>query len=207
VKPALPRLLVITDWALGEDALLSRLEAALTAGPDIGVQHRWPGVDGRTFLRSGERLASLCQRKKAPLFVNGRLDVALLLGAHLHLPSNGLSPLSVRPHLPEDRLVSIAVHSESEAVNARGADFALVSPVFTPGSKRSASAPLGLEGFARLSSLLPCPAFALGGVSPESATGLPPGTRLAAISSVLHAADPQAAAAQLLRPVKASSVE
>jgi thiamine-phosphate pyrophosphorylase len=191
-KPApLPRLVVITDWSLGADTLLARLERALNAGPGIAVQHRHPEASARVFFEEGVRLRDLCARFDAPLFVNRRLDVALSLGANLHLPSTGLLPADV----PKGAMrLSVAVHSDEEARRASGADLALVSPVF----EKKGMTPLGLDGFERLKALLPCPAYALGGVDAKRRVQSAAGH--AVISAVLHAADPQVAAAQLLRP-------
>ena len=121
------------------------------------------------------------------------------MGAHLHLPAGGLTPGDVRPHLPAGRLVSVAVHDAREAGEARGADLALVSPVFSPGSKPDDTRPtLGPEGFRRLADALPCPALALGGITPERAGLLPGAYGFAVISGVLEAEDPVAAAKTLL---------
>jgi thiamine-phosphate pyrophosphorylase len=107
----------------------------------------------------------------------------------------------VRPHLPEGRLVSVAVHDEQEARRARGADLALVSPVFPPGSKPDDTRPtLGPEGFRKLASALPCPALALGGITPERALLLGGAAGFAVISGVLEAEEPGAAARALCRP-------
>lgn len=195
-------LLLVTDWSLGPRALLEKLEAALGAGAGVAVQHRHPGQTARAFLEEGRALAALCARHGAPLFVNGRLDVALALGAHLHLPANALPATEARPHLP-GRLISAAVHSEAEAREAEGADLALVSPVFAPGSKPAdPRAPLGDEGFHRLAALLPCPAFALGGLSPERVRPLRPLAGVAVISAVLGAADPGRAVADFLAALR-----
>jgi thiamine-phosphate pyrophosphorylase len=125
--------------------------------------------------------------------------VALLVGAHLHLPTMGPTVEDVRPHLPAGRQVSVAVHDASEARLARGADLALVSPVYAPGSKPGDIRPrLGPEGFRALAALLPCPSLALGGITPERAAGLPGAHGFAVISAVLEAADPTAVARALL---------
>ena len=195
----LPRLIVITDWALGEGVLLPRLAAALSLGPPVAVQHRHPEALGRQFFDEARRVGDLAAKAGCAFFVNGRLDVALATRAHLHLPANGLALSDVRPHLPAGCLVSVAVHDEAQAAAAAGADLALVAPVFAPGSKRDdARPPLGAGGFARLAGLLPCPAYALGGVSALSAASLRGAAGAAAISSVLHAADPKSAAAAIL---------
>lgn len=185
----IPRLVVITDWSLGEAALFSRLEAALGTRVPIAVQHRHPGVTTRTYFEEAQRLQARCERFGAPLFVSARLDLALALGAHLHLPAWALPPKEVRGALPKGRWISVAVHDEREARDAEGADFALVSPVFPTASKPGV-APLGAEGFARLAGQLSCPAFALGGVTAERAIGLVDVAGVAVISAVLNADDP-----------------
>lgn len=196
---ALPSLIVITDWGLGKDELLGRLRLVASLGPRVAIQHRHPDAPVRAFLDEAKALCELCEREHNPLFVNGRLDVALLVGAHLHLPSKTLLPSDVRPHLPQGTLVSAAVHDEAEADESRGADLVLVSPVFKAGSKPDdARPPIGIEGFERLALRASAPAYALGGITPERAQQLPSAQGFAVISSVLRAPDPRLAALQLL---------
>jgi thiamine-phosphate pyrophosphorylase len=198
--PSLPRLILITDWRLPRHRLLQALERALEAGPDVAIQHRHPDAPARTFLEEARVLAALCQPRGNPLFVNGRLDVALLVGSHLHLPSNGPTVADVRPLLPAGRMVSVAVHDMAEARLAQGAELALVSPVFAPGSKPGDTRPpLGPAGFQELMAALPCPALALGGITPERAALLPMAHGFAVISAVLNAEDPAEAARALLQ--------
>jgi thiamine-phosphate pyrophosphorylase len=195
--PALPRLVVITDWALGHDALLERLERALDAGPEVAVQHREKGVTTREYAFHANELAALCSRKGCLLFVSGRVDLAIALGAHLHLASTGPPFPKAAPFLP-GRLLSFSVHDLREAGLAAGASFALVSPVRPPGSKPDDTRPpLGISGFQALAAALPCPAFALGGVTPELLAELRP-AGAAVISAVLRAEDPLVAARHCL---------
>jgi thiamine-phosphate pyrophosphorylase len=189
-------LLLITDWSLGSDALLARLDDALHAGPGIAVQHRHPGATDRALFDEGLLLRSLCHRHGAPLFVNGRIDLALALDAHLHCTSSSLEPRIARPLLP-GRLISTVVHDVHDSVE--GADAALVSPVFPPGSKPDdRRTPLGPEGFLKIARALACPAIALGGITPGN-RGQVDAPAVAVISAVLHAVDPRAAAQALLR--------
>lgn len=192
-----PRLLVITDWALPRAGLLAALDAALAAGPGVEVQHRHPGAPLRQFLEEARLLAA--RYGAARLWVNGRPDVAALLGASLHLPAGGLLARDMRPLLAPGAGLSVAVHDAREAAEAAGADVALVSPVFAPGSKPTDTRPqLGPEGFVALARALPCPALALGGMTPARAAQVPGAAGVAAISAVLAAEDPGAAARAFL---------
>jgi len=193
------RLLLVTDWALGELRLRRALEQACALGPEVGVQHRHPGAPTRGFLEEARGLASLCAQNGNPFFVNGRLDVALLVGAHLHLPVDGPTPAEVRPHLPAGRWLSAAVHDEAELERARGADLLLLSPVFQPTSKpHDRRATLGPGGFARLRALASCPVLALGGIRVERLALLVPVEGVAVQGAVLQAEDPAGAARALL---------
>ena len=190
------RVVLVADWSL--DDLPARVAAALEAGPGLAVQHRHPGATDRRFYEEALQLADVCRAANAPLFINRRLDVALAVGGHLHLPAAGLRVGDVRAHLP-GKLISVAVHDEAEARAAAGADLALVSPVFAPGSKpNDPRAPLGPEGLRRLAAQLPCPAFALGGLTAERAAQLEAVAGVAVISAVLASADPTRAANELL---------
>lgn len=187
---------------MGESSLLAALSPLLElGGADLAIQHRHPEADDRTFLREARMLAELCRAARVPLFVNGRLDVALTVGAHLHLPARGPDVSDVRPLLGRDRWISVAVHDEAEAARASGADFALVSPVFGAGSKPNDTRPsLGVEGFTRLGSMLPCPAFALGGIDSARTARLPSfAAGAATITAVLRSPEPKCAALEILR--------
>ncbi len=168
-------------------------------GNRVAIQHRHPDATGRRFWEEANALSELCRPAGMPLFINGRLDVAIALEAHLHLPSDGPRPSEVRPQMPADRWVSAAVHSELELAEAMGADLFLVSPVFPAASKPDDDRPpLCSEGFRQLASRASAPAYALGGVTQETAPELCHAGGLAVISAVFRAADPLASAERLL---------
>jgi thiamine-phosphate pyrophosphorylase len=207
-KPALQkplRLLLVTDWSLGEKHLLGALEQVCALGTEVAVQHRHPEAPTRAFLQEARTLASLCARYNNRLFVNGRLDVALLVQAHLHLPVDGPTPSEVRPHLPAGTLVSAAAHDEAEVLRAAGADFLLLSPIFRPSSKPSDSRPtLGPAGYARLSARAGCPTLPLGGIRPDTLPLLGPVEAVAVQGAVLASLDPAGVARALLAGLSAA---
>lgn len=179
--------------------MLWAVEQACALGRQVGVQHRHPGAATRAFLAEARLLAAVCARQANPLFISARLDIALLIGAHLHLPVDAPTPADVRPHLPAGRWVSAAVHDEAELQRATGADVVLLSPVFPPFSKPGDVRPtLGREGYARLRARAGCPALALGGLRADRLASLGPVEGVAVQNAVLGAEDPAAAAAALL---------
>ena len=198
--PGLPRLIVVTDWTLPEQTHRAALEAVAALGPGVCIQHRDPGAPVRGFLERARWLAGLTRASGAQLAVNGRLEVALLVDAHLHLPVDAPRPHEVRPWLPRARWISAAVHSEAELAEVRGCDAILLAPVFVPGSKPKDARPLlGPEGFERLTRLAsPLPCFALGGMTPARLATLRGCQGAAVQSGVLRSPDPAAVARAFL---------
>ncbi len=201
----LPRLIVITDWSLGAERLLDAISRVVELGPRVAVQHRHPEASTRVYLDQARRLRALCHPAGAPLFLNGRLDLALLLDAHLHLPAHGAHAAEARSLMPKHSWISAAVHDAREAEAARGADLVLVSPIFGAGSKPGDTRTrLGRDGFDALANRAGCPAYALGGITAET-MGQLRGTRahgIASITGVLAAPDPRRSAAMLLEAVE-----
>lgn len=100
------------------------------------------------------------------ILVNDRLDVALATGAAgVHLKSNGISPKLVRQLVPKGFLITVACHDLDEVLSAEGADYVLLSPVFSPLSKVDCRRPLGLDELNRIAKISPIPALALGGIN------------------------------------------
>jgi thiamine-phosphate pyrophosphorylase len=106
----------------------------------------------------------------ARVIVNSRADIAVAAGAAgLHLPSNSLAPNELRRIVPAGFLIGVSCHSREELERAEreGADYAYLSPVFSPLSKPDDRPPLGLDGFAATIVGLRIPVLALGGITPE----------------------------------------
>ncbi|MFZ5446930.1 MAG: thiamine phosphate synthase [Myxococcota bacterium] len=155
------RIIVITDWSRAD--CLERVRAAVACGPRVAVQHRHPGATDRQLYEQGRQLREVIGA--APLFVNGRLDLALALDAHLHLTEGSLTPADVRPHLGA-RLLSASWHPP--APPRTGVDLLLASPVFEPLSKPAERPALGPSGYAAARARAgEVPVFALGGMTPE----------------------------------------
>ena len=192
------RLLAISPGTL-DDSWLPKLQQLLPLGQHLAFLFRDSACTARSYFQRAQKLAKLCHLAHVAFFVHRRVDMALALGAHLHLPSYGLKPSQVRPWLPPGQRLSVSVHNDEEALTAQGADFALVSPVFSPGSKPGdLRHPLGPEGFLRLAHLLPCPAWALGGLSPSRLQQLPQLAGIAASSALWQAPNPLQVAKAML---------
>lgn len=182
--------MVITDWSRHD--CVERIAAAVAGETEVAVQHRHPGASDRALYEEGLRLRAALG--PVPMFVNGRVDLAVALGAHLHLREDSLAVEEVRPLL-RGRWISASWHAGTPA---RAVDLLLLSPVFAPNSKPGDAAPLGPAEFDRLAQSVTIPVFALGGIDAVRAATLEHAAGLAAIGHVMDAADPKAAVRALL---------
>jgi thiamine-phosphate pyrophosphorylase len=106
-----------------------------------------------------------------------------------------------RALLGPDRLVGVSTHSagEVESAAAAGADFAVFGPVFDTPSKRRFGPALGVDAVRRATAGRSIPVLAIGGITTER-VALVRGAGadgVAAIRTLLSAADPQAEAEAL----------
>lgn len=169
-RARVPRVLLIAD-AANRDGLV---EAVLDAvgdvrRPGLHVQLRAKALTGGALVAAGRRLREGLDEAGVPLLVNGRVDVALAIGAHgVHLTEHGIGCSEVRALLP-DAIVSRACHDDRGLRRAtdEGADYALLSPVFDVPSKNP---PLGLAGLRVHVATAKLPVIALGGITLDTAS-------------------------------------
>ena len=145
---------------------------------------------------------------KGQLLINDRLDVALSLEeAGVHLRSNSLPVGVVRRLLPPLRLLGASAHSVAEAleVEANGADYVVLGPVYDTPSKRLFGPPLGLSILEEAARAVRLPIFAIGGVTAGRARELRRAGAfgVAVITAILCADDVEAATTELLEAVNA----
>ena len=207
MKAALPRLHAITDERVARRTDLDDVLDAL-AGIEFAVHARGRTLSGREHYDLAVRLSaparkSFGTRTPVRLFVNDRLDVALVTGAAgVQLSGSGLSPADAR-RLDPDWWIGRSVHSldEARAAQDSGADYLLVGPVYHT-STHPTRTPLGLGPLRDIARLGP-PVIAIGGVTPERARelGRAGAYGVAVIRAIWDAADPRGSAEALLEEV------
>lgn len=202
-----PRLLLITDHArYPGEAFFAAVEAALQGGADA-VLAREKQMDSARLLAFCSRLREITRRFEARLLVHTQADVAHAVEADgVHVASSGIVELpAMRRWLNNAEMsLSASCHDAAQlrAAAAAGADFALLSPVF-PTTSHPGTPHLGLQTFLAVLGESPLPLVALGGITLQNCSALA-GVRVAVISALLGAEDPQAAAAGLLRGTRVS---
>ena len=199
--PPCPRLYVIADrgifqsdeaWlektrevarhlcACGQSALALRVKEGAESLISARLKRAREALD--PFMRGGLKVLANTSLKQA---------VALeFSGAHLSRRNTPQAPLD-RASLPVGFLLGASTHDRASLTHAHalGVDFAVLSPVFSPGSKPGEG--MGLTEFATVIKASSLPALALGGVDPQRvAACLKAGARgVAVVSSVMSVSD------------------
>lgn len=150
-------------------SLAPLLDEAIACGVDL-IQIRRKFMETRPLMRLAEPAIRRARGGASRVIINGRLDVALALGAAgVHLGHDALPADPVRAIAPPDFLVGVSCHSleEAEAAESARADYLLLGPVFETPSKLAYGPPLGLDRFGQIVAQIKTPALALGGITVE----------------------------------------
>jgi thiamine-phosphate pyrophosphorylase len=197
-------LYLVTDRSQtrGRD-LLSVVEQGLAGGVNA-VQLREKDLGVKELYELAEKARRLCERYRAALFINDRVDVALAVdAAGVQLGKTSLPIEAARSLLGPDRWIGASVHSRNEAVAAgeAGADFAVFGPVFYTPSKAQYGAPQGLAALKEVVQSSPIPVYAIGGITVQNMRQVLDlgAAGVALIAAIIAAGEPQSAARQMAR--------
>ncbi len=193
---------LVTDRRLVDD-IVRAVESALEGGVRL-VQLREKDLSAKEILTLAKRLRAKTSESGAKLFINDRVDIALLSGADgVHLGQDSFSPVDARKILGEKMLIGVSAHSikEAEAAEQEGADFITFGPVFHTPSKARYGEPVGAGLLKEACNRLKIPVYAIGGVKRENmkeAVAAGAGG-VAVISAILGIRDIRKSAEQLVK--------
>jgi len=193
------------ERAGGRDPI--ELARVLAAGGATFVQLRDKKNDTRVMVDLARAIKAALAPFAIPFVVNDRVDVALAVGAHgVHVGPDDMAPEDARALLGPEAIVGVSIKSVDAA---RGAplecvDYAGVGGVYATLSKQQKSAPIGLEGLARISGALRArapdlPIVGIAGIDAGNAAAViaAGADGIAVISALSLAPDPQRAARAL----------
>jgi len=196
-------LYLITDRKLthGRD-LVWVVERALDGGVKA-VQLREKDLSGKELFTLAERVAQLCQRYHAQLFINDRVDVALAVdAAGVHLSEASIPVPAARALFGAHRSIGVSTHTLEGARRAEqvGADFIVFGPVYFTPSKANFGAPQGIKALQIIVENIALAVYAIGGIKADNLLDAKRvGCRgVALISAIMSAEDPALAAKQIL---------
>jgi len=169
------RLCLITDrHQTGGRALVPLIQEAAAAGLEA-VQLREKDLPIRPLLALADEIRQITTKTGTRLLINGRIDIALAVGADgVHLPSDGLPVEVAKGLLRPGMVLGVSCHSAQEVIAAAnaGADYAVLGPIYRTPSKERYGAPLGLAVLEDAIKRAPLPIFAIGGIRREDLEAL-----------------------------------
>jgi thiamine-phosphate pyrophosphorylase len=201
------KLLVVTDAELaGERGVLAVVRAALKGGA-TAVQLRAKHAAAREAVELGHQLRAATREFGALLFVNDRVDVALVVEADgAHLGDDDLPLAAARRIVPDGFLLGRSVDTPREAIDAEreGADYLGAGPAFATRTKPGLPPPLGPAGIAAIARSVVVPVVGIGGIGEGGAGAIAGGgaAGVAVIRAIMAADDPAAATRRLLREME-----
>lgn len=196
-------LYLITDRKLTHSRdLVWVLERALDGGVKA-IQLREKDLSGKDLFYLAERIARLCQRYQAQLFINDRIDIALAVdAAGVHLGEASMPVPTARSILGVQRNIGVSTHSLEGARRAeqQGADFIVFGPIYFTPSKADFGAPQGIKALQNIVENISLAVYAIGGITADNLLEAKSvGSRgVALISAIMSAEDPALAAKQIL---------
>jgi thiamine-phosphate pyrophosphorylase len=198
------RVYAITDDMLAPDDMLSITDILLAAGIRL-FQYREKHRSDRDRVSIGRALGERIHEHGGLLLVNDRADIALACGADgAHLGQDDLPLTAGRALLGPDLLLgaSASYLPEIPAAIAEGVDYLGFGAVFATDTKLDAEL-AGLDLLEQACAASTVPMVGIGGISVDRAPAVlgRGADGVAVVSALYRAADPEAAARDLLRIV------
>ncbi len=136
------------------------------------VQLRAKTLTTRELMEWAQICVQEARRHQMTILINDRADVALLSGADgVHLGQDDLSVESARRVLGDEAIVGLSTHTLDQArlASRENVDYVAIGPVFDTRTKVGAFPAVGVEGVARVKSIVGKPLVAIGGLTLSSA--------------------------------------
>lgn len=193
--------LVTDSTGLTEQEFLSRTEQALQGGVTL-LQIREKERSTREYIHLAAQVHELAKRYNVPLLVDDRVDVALAVDAEgVHVGQTDMPVDIARRLLGPDKIVGATAKTVPQALEAwqQGADYLGVGAIY-PTTTKVVTVITSTETLADICAAVPIPVNAIGGLQANN-LGVLKGTGIRGIcvvSAIMKAADPKAAAQQLL---------
>lgn len=197
------RLNAIVDARLVEKANMADLARVAALNGATLIQYRDKTNATRTMIGQAQAIGAALAGTGVPFVVNDRVDVALAAGADgVHLGRDDMDAAMARSIMGNAAIIGLTVKNEADARTAITApiDYACIGGVYETLSKHNPDPPVGIDGFARLRSMLlaakpDLPVGAIAGIDVGRASEIvfAGADGVAIISAIFSAADPATA--------------
>ena len=208
------RLYALVDPDTAGGRKLDELAELVVSGGATLVQLRDKHGDTGVLVERARALKTSLAPFGVPLLINDRVDVALACGAEgVHVGQTDMAVADARNLLGRNALIGLSIKTveQAQAAPLELLDYVGIGGVFTTTSKKTAAAPIGIDGFARVAGIIRSraqdfPVCAIAGITTENAsqTIAAGADGVAVISALSLAPDPRAAAAKMRAVVDAA---
>lgn len=174
-------------------SLTDAVEQAILGGATM-IQLREKNMSTTEYIKTAIAVNKICESFDIPLIINDNVEVCRVVGAAgVHLGLEDESIEKAREVLGRDFIIGATAHNLDEAKRAllQGADYLGVGAAFGSDTKKDAKPMMNLETYREITSNIPIPVVAIGGITGEnlhhlSGLGL---SGIAVISSIFGASD------------------
>ncbi len=188
-------LYAITNREILKDGtkLTDAVEQAILGGATM-IQLREKNMSTTEYIKTAIAVNQICECYDIPLIINDNVEVCRVVGAAgVHLGLEDESVEKARQILGRDYIIGATAHNIEEAQRAllQGADYLGVGAAFGSDTKKDAKPIMSLETYREITSGVPIPVVAIGGITSDnlhhlSGLGL---SGIAVISSIFGALD------------------
>ena len=203
--------LVADPDVIGDRPLIDVVLAAVDGGAQT-VQLREKTTPTRAFVERARTLRGLLRPHRVPLIVNDRVDVALAAGADgVHVGRDDMAYADARRLLGPEAIIGLSVETPDDVDLAEqfDVDYVGVSPIFATPTKTDTLGVWGISGLAEVRRRSRHRLVAIGGLHAGNVAEVvrAGADAVAVVSAVCAAADPRAAAAELVTAITAAGQE
>jgi len=191
----------ITDsTAYGEAEFLRRVEAALQGGVSM-LQLREKNKSTREYIALAEKVHERTRKYNVPLIIDDRVDVALAADAEgVHLGAEDMTVAMARRILGPDKIIGATAKTVPWALDvaAQGADYLGVGAIY-PTTTKVKTVLTSCDTLRAICGAVSIPVNAIGGLNRDNIDVLSgiPVAGICAVSAIMKADDPKAAASEL----------
>ncbi|WP_233842554.1 thiamine phosphate synthase [Dyella sp. 2HG41-7] len=199
-KPFDLSLYLVLDPDLCREHSMVETACAAVAGGATVVQVRNKQASTAERIALAREVKDALRGTSALIVMNDDIDAAVEAGVDaLHIGQRDVAPALARTRIGPDMILGLSVNSEfaAQAVDPAVVDYIGVGPVFATPTKPDHEKPIGFDGLARIVTLCPVPAVAIGGLKKAHirqvfAAGA---QGMAVVSAICGTPDPMQAAA------------
>lgn len=161
---------LVTDRDLSLNRSLLDVVTQAVEGGVTMVQLREKSCSSLSFYQEAKALKELLEESGIPLIINDRVDIALAVGAGLHIGQSDLPYEVARKLMGDEAIIGLSVETYEDAIKANemDVDYIGLSPVFDTQTKRDIHTPLLLEGVSKIAAISKHPMVGIGGIHLEN---------------------------------------